>query len=73
MNDLNKKFNLDRDKGNFSLLPELHVVSSCLKAMLSEIAVHGAESCRICCGGHGYSKLSGLPDLYSNQVQVIFI
>ena len=29
----------------------------------------GVEACRRCCGGHGYSRLSGLPDLFSSYVQ----
>ncbi|XP_005868481.1 PREDICTED: peroxisomal acyl-coenzyme A oxidase 2 [Myotis brandtii] len=53
---------LDRD---FSLLPELHALSSGLKAMVSEFCTQGAELCRRACGGHGYSKLSGLPSLVS--------
>ncbi|XP_045434955.1 peroxisomal acyl-coenzyme A oxidase 2 [Pipistrellus kuhlii] len=53
---------LDRD---FSLLPELHALSSGLKALISEFCTQGAELCRRACGGHGYSKLSGLPSLVS--------
>ncbi|XP_023475946.1 peroxisomal acyl-coenzyme A oxidase 2 isoform X1 [Equus caballus] len=51
---------LDRD---FSLLPELHALSAGLKAMVSDFCTYGAELCRRACGGHGYSKLSGLPSL----------
>nr|KAF6419820.1 acyl-CoA oxidase 2 [Molossus molossus] len=51
---------LDRD---FSLLPELHALSSGLKAMVSDFCTEGTEQCRRACGGHGYSKLSGLPTL----------
>lgn len=51
---------LDRD---FSLLPELHALSSGLKAMISDFSTQGVELCRRACGGHGYSKLSGLPFL----------
>uniref|UniRef100_A0A8C3YVF9 Acyl-coenzyme A oxidase n=1 Tax=Catagonus wagneri TaxID=51154 RepID=A0A8C3YVF9_9CETA len=51
---------LDRD---FSLLPELHALSAGMKAMVSDFCSQGAELCRRACGGHGYSKLSGLPFL----------
>ncbi|XP_020135995.2 peroxisomal acyl-coenzyme A oxidase 2 isoform X2 [Microcebus murinus] len=51
---------LDRD---FSLLPELHALSSGTKAMMADFCIQGAETCRRACGGHGYSKLSGLPSL----------
>ncbi|XP_055270172.1 peroxisomal acyl-coenzyme A oxidase 2 isoform X3 [Moschus berezovskii] len=53
-------FILDRD---FTLLPELHALSAGLKAMLSDFCTQGVEQCRRACGGHGYSKLSGLPSL----------
>ncbi|XP_028374264.1 peroxisomal acyl-coenzyme A oxidase 2 [Phyllostomus discolor] len=51
---------LDRD---FSHLPELHALSSGIKAMISDFCTQGAELCRRACGGHGYSQLSGLPSL----------
>ncbi|XP_006041428.2 peroxisomal acyl-coenzyme A oxidase 2 isoform X1 [Bubalus bubalis] len=49
--------------GDFALLPELHALSAGLKAMLSDFCTQGVEQCRRACGGHGYSKLSGLPSL----------
>ncbi|XP_059965479.1 peroxisomal acyl-coenzyme A oxidase 2 isoform X3 [Mesoplodon densirostris] len=51
---------LDRD---FRLLPELHALSAGMKALVSDFCIQGAELCRRACGGHGYSKLSGLPSL----------
>ncbi|XP_012494134.1 PREDICTED: peroxisomal acyl-coenzyme A oxidase 2 isoform X1 [Propithecus coquereli] len=51
---------LDRD---FSLLPELHALSTGAKAMIADFCIQGAEMCCRACGGHGYSKLSGLPSL----------
>uniref|UniRef100_A0A8C0X4V4 Acyl-coenzyme A oxidase n=1 Tax=Castor canadensis TaxID=51338 RepID=A0A8C0X4V4_CASCN len=48
---------------DFSLLPELHALSTGAKAMTADFCTQGAEQCRRACGGHGYSELSGLPSL----------
>ena len=52
------------DKEDMDLLPELHATSSGVKAIATDIAVKGIESCRVSCGGHGYSLSSGFPYLY---------
>lgn len=62
-------FEADRDRGDFAVLPELHALASGLKAMCTNIAADGIETCRRTCGGHGYSRLSGLPTLYASYVQ----
>ncbi|XP_069056297.1 peroxisomal acyl-coenzyme A oxidase 1 isoform X1 [Pleurodeles waltl] len=54
----------DINQGNLSELPELHALSAGLKAFTSWIASAGIEECRMACGGHGYSRCSGLPDIY---------
>jgi len=36
--------------------------------MTTRITADGIEECRKCCGGHGYSRLSGLPDLFADYV-----
>ncbi|MEW5313953.1 MAG: hypothetical protein WDW38_005483 [Sanguina aurantia] len=64
-----KGFEADREKGDFSALPELHALSSGLKALCTGITADGIEACRRTCGGHGYSALSGLPGLFRNYVQ----
>lgn len=69
MMDMYKKFEADRDRGDFSVLPELHALSSGLKAICTWITADGIEECRRTCGGHGYSRLSGLPDLFASYVQ----
>lgn len=58
-----------RDRGDFAQLPELHALSSGLKAACTDAAAAGIESCRRQCGGHGYSSLSGLPTLLASYVQ----
>ncbi|XP_072414282.1 peroxisomal acyl-coenzyme A oxidase 1 isoform X3 [Chiloscyllium punctatum] len=54
----------DMNDGDYSQLPELHALSAGLKAFTSWVASAGIEECRMACGGHGYSRSSGLPDIY---------
>lgn len=69
MMELYKVSEKQGSRGNHSMLPELHAVSSVLKAVCTWICSDGIETCRRCCGGHGYSLLSGLPSLYASYVQ----
>ncbi|XP_066899890.1 peroxisomal acyl-coenzyme A oxidase 2 isoform X2 [Kogia breviceps] len=46
-----------------SRFAQLHALSAGMKALVSDFCIQGAELCRRACGGHGYSKLSGLPSL----------
>ncbi len=43
--------------------PYIHAIVSGLKAYATRTAADGAEDARKCCGGQGYSVLSGLPDI----------
>ncbi|XP_067403689.1 peroxisomal acyl-coenzyme A oxidase 1 isoform X2 [Emydura macquarii macquarii] len=52
------------NQGDLSELPELHALTAGLKAFTSWTANAGIEECRMACGGHGYSRCSGLPDIY---------
>ena len=54
--------------GDISLLKDVHVNSSGLKALTTAVTSDAIEVCRKCCGGHGYSRFSGLIDLYGNYV-----
>lgn len=54
----------DIQQGNLSELPELHALSAGLKAFTTWVASSGIEECRMACGGHGYSRSSGIPDIY---------
>lgn len=58
-----------RERDDFSALPELHALSSGLKAYCTDVASFGIEECRRTCGGQGYSVLSGLPTIYTSYVQ----
>ncbi|XP_045620326.2 peroxisomal acyl-coenzyme A oxidase 1 [Procambarus clarkii] len=59
------------EKGNVQLLPELHSLSSGLKAVSSDDATSGIEICRLACGGHGYLASSNLPRLYTGTTCAI--
>lgn len=49
--------------GDLSLLPYVHATTAALKAYSTQVASDGAEDARKCCGGLGYSILSGLPSI----------
>ena len=54
-----------RAAGDASRLPALHAMTSGLKAACTSYAAAGVETCRLLCGGHGYSLASGLPSLFA--------
>uniref|UniRef100_A0A671YJR2 Acyl-coenzyme A oxidase n=1 Tax=Sparus aurata TaxID=8175 RepID=A0A671YJR2_SPAAU len=66
MKDTYSRISGDINQGDFSELPELHALSAGLKAFTTWTANAAIEVCRMSCGGHGYSRSSGLPDLYVN-------
>ncbi|KAL9961620.1 hypothetical protein ACROYT_G030602 [Oculina patagonica] len=51
--------------GDFSMLPEVHAITSGLKAFCSSTSMHYAETCRLACGGHGFLLCSSLPEMYT--------
>ncbi|OMJ25195.1 Peroxisomal acyl-coenzyme A oxidase 1 [Smittium culicis] len=52
--------------GDFSSLKEMHAVSCGLKRWTSDTCVYGVDTCRHCCGGHGFSQFSGLNEFFAN-------
>ena len=52
------------EKGDLTRLPELHSLSCCLKAVVTNEAAQAVEICRLACGGHGYLNSSGFSDVY---------
>ncbi|XP_022652853.1 peroxisomal acyl-coenzyme A oxidase 1-like isoform X2 [Varroa destructor] len=66
--EMYKQANTDLERGVLDTLPELHAISSGLKALCSDMASRGIETCRLACGGHGYLLVSGLPRLYATTV-----
>lgn len=61
----------DSGAGNFDGLADLHLASSGLKALCTTLALDGIEQCRRACGGHGYSRFSGLPTLLSDYSAMV--
>ena len=57
-----------QQSGDDTLMPELHALSSGLKAYCTDRAALGMEQARYSCGGHGYSHASGLPKMYTTSV-----
>ncbi|KAJ2450251.1 hypothetical protein EV183_004410 [Coemansia sp. RSA 2336] len=55
------------DKGDFGPLKELHATACGLKRWTSDRAIHGIDTCRHACGGHGFSQFSGLNEFFGNQ------
>jgi len=55
---------------DLSLLPEVHALSSGLKALTGDVVSGGVDTCRRMCGGHGYMLASGLPELFQNYTAV---
>ncbi|KAJ8322036.1 hypothetical protein KUTeg_000507 [Tegillarca granosa] len=66
INDIYAKAVKEMEQGNFDALPQLHAISSGMKAFSAWICSAGVEVCRMACGGHGYSHASGLPKIYSS-------
>lgn len=56
--------------GDNSTLAYGHITTAALKAFASQHAADGSEDARKCCGGHGYSVLSGLPDIVANVTPI---
>jgi len=68
MHEMYQTITQDISGGNVDSLPELHGLSSGLKALTSDEMRVAIEECRLCCGGHGYAQYSGLPQIYVQAV-----
>jgi acyl-CoA oxidase len=58
--------NTEVENGNFQNLQEMHVILSGSKAMFTWWCINGLVTCMQCCGGHGYSQYSGIPNIIQN-------
>ncbi|KAK7086978.1 Acyl-coenzyme A oxidase (Acyl-CoA oxidase) [Halocaridina rubra] len=59
------------DMGVMFMLPELHALSCGLKALSSDDATEGVETCRLACGGHGYLCSSNFPRIYGGTTCIM--
>jgi acyl-CoA oxidase len=48
---------------SLNMFPDLHAISSCMKAYATWWTMQSLELCRQCLGGHGYSEYSAIPSL----------
>jgi len=51
--------------GDYSQIGAVHILVSGVKVMVTSMASAGMELCRRCCGGHGYSLSSGIPEKWT--------
>lgn len=63
---LHENITKEGSTGNLDRLPELHALSSCLKAVCTDEAAKCVEICRLSCGGHGYLYSAGFVEIYRN-------
>ncbi|KAL9940564.1 hypothetical protein V8E36_000052 [Tilletia maclaganii] len=59
------------EKGDLSLLADMHATSSGLKSYTSIASAQAIEDCRRACGGHGFSLAAGLPTQYANYLPTV--
>jgi len=52
--------------GDFSTLAELHGTTAGLKSYVTARVLDDIDVCRKTCGGHGFSNLSGLPQIFGD-------
>ncbi|EEP81962.1 predicted protein [Uncinocarpus reesii 1704] len=57
--------------GDFSQLEDLHLQTVGAKVYSTDLTARGVETCRIACGGHGYSALSGFGRMYAHTVNAV--
>ena len=57
------KLNEDIKKGKFEDLQECHLLLCGSKSVFTQWVLEGLVTCVQCCGGHGFSNLSGIPHL----------
>uniref|UniRef100_A0A1B0CKT1 Acyl-CoA oxidase C-alpha1 domain-containing protein n=1 Tax=Lutzomyia longipalpis TaxID=7200 RepID=A0A1B0CKT1_LUTLO len=62
--EMYKQVMKDVDEGHFEGLADLHALSCCLKAIVTNESSLGIDVCRLSCGGHGYLQCSGFPTIY---------
>ncbi|CAO1634974.1 unnamed protein product [Sympodiomycopsis kandeliae] len=59
------------DNGDTTLLADVHVASSSLKAYCTKQSLDGIEECRQSLGGHGFSAYAGFSSLFPDQAPTV--
>ncbi|CEH12833.1 acyl-oxidase [Ceraceosorus bombacis] len=59
------------DSGDTSLLADVHVASSSLKAYCTKQALDGIEECRQALGGHGFSAYAGYTSIFPDNAPTV--
>jgi acyl-CoA oxidase len=59
------------DSGDTTLLADVHVASSSLKAYCTKQALDGIEECRQALGGHGFSAYAGFTSLFPDNAPAV--
>lgn len=60
-----------QSNGDMTQISYNHATTAGLKAYATQMALDGAEDARRCCGGQGYSLLSGLPSIVSALLPMV--
>lgn len=55
---------------DLSSLPLMHAVTAALKVYSTQVAFDGAEEARKCCGGYGYSVLTGFSSIVGDLAPI---
>ena len=58
-------------QGDTTGLEDLHLQTVGAKVYSTELTGRGVETCRIACGGHGYSGLSGFGRMYAHAINAV--
>ncbi|KAF0492560.1 peroxisomal acyl-coenzyme A oxidase 1 [Gigaspora margarita] len=54
-----------------NLMAEVHASSAGLKALCTDLVLEAIENARQSCGGHGYSQLSGIPNVLTYYAHLV--
>lgn len=71
INEAYQEYTKQMLQGDTSGLEDLHLQTVGAKVYSTEITGRGVETCRIVCGGHGYSGLSGFGRMYAHAINAV--
>ncbi|GET03786.1 peroxisomal acyl-coenzyme A oxidase 1 isoform X2 [Rhizophagus clarus] len=56
-------------EGDVNIMADIHSISSGLKALCTDLTMGVLNDIILACGGHGYSRFSGIPSILDNYAQ----